>query len=81
MMRGRREVAGGGIAGLTVGIAFASNGWWVRMHEQGSQLCVPVAETHIWENRLRVLRVPDGASAGAIPAARHGKRYGALVAA
>ena len=34
MMRRRPEVAGGGIAGPTVGPAFARNGWSVRLHEQ-----------------------------------------------
>ena len=76
-MRGRLEVAGGGIAGLTAGLAFARNGWSVRVHEQDSQLRVPGAGIYIWENGLRVLEalgVLDAVSAGAIPATRHEKR-------
>lgn len=55
MMRERLEVAGGGIAGLTVGLGFARKGWSVRVHEQDSQLRIPDAGIYIWENRLRVL--------------------------
>ncbi len=76
-MRGRLEVAGGGIAGLTVGLAFARNGWSVRVHEQDSQLRIPGAGIYIWENGLRVLEtlgVLDAVSAEAIPATRHEKR-------
>ena len=32
------EIAGGGIAGLTTGLAFAQKGWRVRVHEQESAL-------------------------------------------
>jgi 2-polyprenyl-6-methoxyphenol hydroxylase-like FAD-dependent oxidoreductase len=76
-MRGRVEVAGGGIAGLTTGLAFARKGWSVRVHEQDAQLRVPGAGIYIWENGLRVLEtlgVLDAVSAGAIPASRHEKR-------
>lgn len=76
-MRGRLEVAGGGIAGLTVGLAFARNGWSVRVHEQDSQLRIPGAGIYIWENGLRVLEtlgVLDAVAKGAIPATRHEKR-------
>jgi 2-polyprenyl-6-methoxyphenol hydroxylase-like FAD-dependent oxidoreductase len=76
-MRGRLEVAGGGIAGLTVGLAFARKGWSVRVHEQDNQLRIPGAGIYIWENGLRVLQalgVLDAVSAGAIPATRHEKR-------
>jgi hypothetical protein len=71
------EVAGGGIAGLTVGLAFARNGWSVRVHEQDEQLRIPGAGIYIWENGLRVLEtlgVLGAVSAGAIPATRHEKR-------
>lgn len=77
MMRGWLEVAGGGIAGLMVGLAFARNGWSVRVHEQDSQPRIPGAGIHIWENGLRVLEtlgVLDADSTGAIPATRHEKR-------
>ena len=76
-MPGRLEVAGGGIAGLAVGLAFARNGWSVRVHEQDSHLRIPGAGIYIWENGLRVLEalgVLDAVSAGAIPATRHEKR-------
>jgi 2-polyprenyl-6-methoxyphenol hydroxylase-like FAD-dependent oxidoreductase len=74
---GRLEVAGGGIAGLAAGLAFARNGWSVRVHEQDSQLRIPGAGIYIWENGLRVLEtlgVLDAVSEGAIPATRHEKR-------
>jgi hypothetical protein len=73
----RLEVAGGGIAGLTAGLAFARQGWSVRVHEQDSQLRIPGAGIYIWENGLRVLEtlgVLDAVAAGAIPATRHEKR-------
>ncbi len=76
-MRGRLEVAGGGIAGLTAGLAFARQGWSVRVHEQDDQLRIPGAGIYIWENGLRVLEtlgVLGAVSAGAIPATRHEKR-------
>ncbi len=74
---GQIEVAGGGIAGLTVGLAFARQGWSVRVHEQDSQLRILGAGIYIWENGLRVLEtlgVLDAVSAGAIPATIHEKR-------
>jgi 2-polyprenyl-6-methoxyphenol hydroxylase-like FAD-dependent oxidoreductase len=76
-MRGRLEVAGGGIAGLTVGLAFARQGWSVRVHEQDEGLRIPGAGIYLWENGLRVLEtlgVLQAVSAGAIPATRHEKR-------
>ncbi len=76
-MRGHLEVAGGGIAGLTAGLAFARAGWSVRVHEQDDALRIPGAGIYIWENGLRVLEtlgVLDAVSAGAIPATMHEKR-------
>jgi 2-polyprenyl-6-methoxyphenol hydroxylase-like FAD-dependent oxidoreductase len=76
-MRGHLEVAGGGIAGLTAGLAFARAGWSVRVHEQDETLRIPGAGIYIWENGLRVLEtlgVLDAVRAGAIPATRHEKR-------
>jgi 2-polyprenyl-6-methoxyphenol hydroxylase-like FAD-dependent oxidoreductase len=76
-MRGHLEVAGGGIAGLTAGLAFVRAGWSVRVHEQDDALRIPGAGIYIWENGLRVLEtlgVLDAVSAGAIPATRHEKR-------
>jgi 2-polyprenyl-6-methoxyphenol hydroxylase-like FAD-dependent oxidoreductase len=76
-MRGHLEVAGGGIAGLTAGLAFARQGWSVRVHEQDETLRIPGAGIYIWENGLRVLQtlgVLDAVRAGAIPATMHEKR-------
>jgi 2-polyprenyl-6-methoxyphenol hydroxylase-like FAD-dependent oxidoreductase len=71
------EIAGGGIAGLTAGLAFAQKGWRVRVHEQDPAPRRFGAGMYIWENGLRVLdalgvlpRVIDGV----IPATRQEKR-------
>lgn len=79
------EIAGGGIAGLTVGLAFAQKGWRVRVHEQDSTLSILGAGIYIWENGLRVLDalgVLNAVIDGALPATRHEKRNhnGALFA-
>jgi 2-polyprenyl-6-methoxyphenol hydroxylase-like FAD-dependent oxidoreductase len=74
---GTVEIAGGGIAGLTTGLAFARKGWRVRVHEQDSELRILGAGIYIWENGLRVLGalgVLDRVIAGTIPASRHEKR-------
>ena len=71
------EIAGGGIAGLTTGLAFAQKGWRVRVHEQNSALRILGAGIYIWENGLRVLDalgVLSEVTAGVIPASRHEKR-------
>jgi 2-polyprenyl-6-methoxyphenol hydroxylase-like FAD-dependent oxidoreductase len=76
-MPGHLEVAGGGIAGLTAGLAFARMGWSVRVHEQDDALRIPGAGIYIWENGQRVLEtlgVLDVVRAGAIPATMHEKR-------
>ena len=76
-MIGSVEIAGGGIAGLTTGLAFARKGWRVRVHEQDSDLRILGAGIYIWENGLRVLDalgVLDRVIAGTIPASRHEKR-------
>ena len=54
-MSGAVEIAGGGIAGLTTGLAFARKGWRVRVHEQDEDLRILGAGIYIWENGLRVL--------------------------
>jgi len=51
-MIGTVEIAGGGIAGLTTGLAFARKGWRVRVHEQDSDLRILGAGIYIWEKRL-----------------------------
>jgi 2-polyprenyl-6-methoxyphenol hydroxylase-like FAD-dependent oxidoreductase len=71
------EIAGGGIAGLTAGLAFAQKGWHVRVHEQDCGLRMFGAGMYIWENGLRVLEalgVLPQVIAGVIPASRHEKR-------
>lgn len=54
-MRGRVEIAGAGLAGLTAAIALADAGWDVRVHEAGSELREIGAGLYVWENGLRVL--------------------------
>jgi 2-polyprenyl-6-methoxyphenol hydroxylase-like FAD-dependent oxidoreductase len=49
------EIAGGGLAGLTVATALAQRGWSVRVHERGRELREIGAGIFIWENALRVL--------------------------
>jgi 2-polyprenyl-6-methoxyphenol hydroxylase-like FAD-dependent oxidoreductase len=74
---GSVEIAGGGIAGLTTGLAFARKGWRVRVHEQDRELRIFGAGIYIWENGLRVLGalgVLDAVIDGVIPAWRHEKR-------
>jgi 2-polyprenyl-6-methoxyphenol hydroxylase-like FAD-dependent oxidoreductase len=76
-MIGTVEIVGGGIAGLTTGLAFARHGWRVRVHEQDSELRIPGAGIYIWENGLRILDalgVLAQVIADAIPASRHEKR-------
>jgi 2-polyprenyl-6-methoxyphenol hydroxylase-like FAD-dependent oxidoreductase len=74
---GAVEIAGGGIAGLTTGLAFARKGWRVRVHEQDEDLRILGAGIYIWENGLRVLAalgVLDAVLADTLPAWRHEKR-------
>jgi len=76
-MIGTVEIAGGGIAGLTTGLAFARKGWRVRVHEQDGDLRIVGAGIYIWENGLRVLDalgVLGRVIAGTIPASRYEKR-------
>lgn len=49
------EVAGGGLAGLTVATALAQRGWNVRVHERGRELREIGAGIFMWENAVRVL--------------------------
>jgi 2-polyprenyl-6-methoxyphenol hydroxylase-like FAD-dependent oxidoreductase len=76
-MSGTVEIAGGGIAGLTTGLAFARKGWRVCVHEQDDDLRILGAGIYIWENGLRVLDalgVLHKVTIDAIPAWRHEKR-------
>ncbi len=49
------EVAGGGIAGLTVATLLARRGWQVRVHEKSSELREDGAALFLFENGLRTL--------------------------
>ncbi|MGZ4601911.1 MAG: FAD-dependent oxidoreductase, partial [Oryzihumus sp.] len=49
------EVAGAGLAGLTLATALAQRGWSVRVHERGSELREIGAGIYLWENALRAL--------------------------
>jgi 2-polyprenyl-6-methoxyphenol hydroxylase-like FAD-dependent oxidoreductase len=76
-MTGTIEIAGGGIAGLSTGLAFARKGWRVCVHEQDDDLRILGAGIYIWENGLRVLNalgVLHAVTWGALPAWRHEKR-------
>ena len=76
-MIGTVEIAGGGIAGLSTGLAFARKGWQVRVHEQDHDLRILGAGIYIWENGLRVLDalgVLHTVTWDALPAWRHEKR-------
>jgi 2-polyprenyl-6-methoxyphenol hydroxylase-like FAD-dependent oxidoreductase len=51
----RAEIAGAGIAGLTLASALAQRGWKVRVHERNDELREIGAGIFVWENALRVL--------------------------
>jgi 2-polyprenyl-6-methoxyphenol hydroxylase-like FAD-dependent oxidoreductase len=51
----RAEVAGAGLAGLTVAAVLAQRGWRVRVHEQAGELREIGAGIYLFENALRVL--------------------------
>ncbi|MDO8307479.1 MAG: NAD(P)/FAD-dependent oxidoreductase [Actinomycetota bacterium] len=51
----RAEVAGAGLAGLTVASVLAQRGWSVRVHERGEDLREIGAGIYLWENALKVL--------------------------
>lgn len=55
--KGRVEIAGAGLAGLTVAAALAGRGWSVRVHERGCELREIGAGIYLWENALRALEV------------------------
>lgn len=56
MSRGRVEVVGAGIGGLTAAAALAQRGWSVRVHEKAEDLRTFGAGIYLWNNGLRVLR-------------------------
>lgn len=53
--KGHVEIAGAGLAGLTVAAALAGRGWSVRVHEKGRELREIGAGIYLWENALRAL--------------------------
>jgi 2-polyprenyl-6-methoxyphenol hydroxylase-like FAD-dependent oxidoreductase len=53
--RGHVEVAGAGLAGLTVATALARRGWSVTVNERGRELREIGAGIYLWENALRAL--------------------------
>lgn len=54
-MRGRVEIAGAGLGGLTMATALARRGWSVRVHERSPELREIGAGIYLWENALRAL--------------------------
>lgn len=55
MEKRRAEIAGAGIAGLTLASALAQDGWSVRLHEKGDRLREIGAGIYLWENALKAL--------------------------
>jgi 2-polyprenyl-6-methoxyphenol hydroxylase-like FAD-dependent oxidoreductase len=53
--KGHVEIAGAGLAGLTVAAALAGRGWSVRVHEKSRELREIGAGIYLWENALRAL--------------------------
>lgn len=53
---GRVEIAGAGLAGLTMAATLAKQGWTVRVHERGSELREIGAGIVLWGNALRALK-------------------------
>lgn len=51
----RAEIAGAGIAGLTLGTALAQRGWQVRIHERGPELRELGVGIGLWKNGFDVL--------------------------
>lgn len=68
------EVAGAGLAGLTVAAALAQRGWSVRVHERASELREIGAGIFVWENGLRALE-SVGAFAEATRRSEHADRW------
>jgi 2-polyprenyl-6-methoxyphenol hydroxylase-like FAD-dependent oxidoreductase len=67
---GHAEIAGAGIAGLTVAAVLARQGWSVRVHEKSQELREIGAGIFVWENGLRALEAIDAyddATSGAEP--------------
>src|SRR5690554_4609952 len=58
-MQRSAEIAGGGIAGLSMGTMLARTGWKVRVHEQSSEIREIGAGIYIKNNALEVLESLD----------------------
>lgn len=56
-MRRHVEIAGAGLAGLSLGATLAQRDWSVRIHERSAELRMFGAGIWLWENGLRALRV------------------------
>jgi 2-polyprenyl-6-methoxyphenol hydroxylase-like FAD-dependent oxidoreductase len=70
MGRGHAEIAGGGLAGLTLAASLAQGGWTVCVHERDSDLRESGAGIVMWRNALWALEkvgALDGATARAAP--------------
>ena len=74
MRRRRAEIAGGGLAGLSLGIRLGQLGWDVRIHERSPDLRMFGAGIWMWENGLQALRVIEAEEA-AIRRARVIRRW------
>lgn len=74
MTKRHAEIAGAGIAGLTLAAALAQRGWSVRVHERSSNLRTFGAGIYIWSNGLRVLKAV-GAYEEAIVGAHEGPEF------
>jgi 2-polyprenyl-6-methoxyphenol hydroxylase-like FAD-dependent oxidoreductase len=70
----RAEIAGAGLAGLSLGIRLAQLGWDVQIHERGPELRMFGAGIWLWENGLRSLRI-IGAEDATIRRAREIQRW------
>jgi len=55
--KGQVEIAGAGLAGLTMASALALRGWNVRVHERAKELREIGAGIYLWENALKALEV------------------------
>ncbi len=57
MARRTVEIAGAGLAGLSIAVRLAQLGWHVRMHERGKDLRMFGAGIWLWENGLKSLQI------------------------
>mgnify|MGYP006267797613 FL=1 len=77
LMLRKVEIAGGGIAGMTAALAFAKQGWQVRVYEKSPGIRPQGAGIYLWENGLKVLEtlgIYEETIKNSIPAWRHQKR-------